>query len=198
MDPEYFVFFSGRLFSTAREKDLKMAILEILTYPDPRLAKKSKPVEKFDARLKKLCEDMFETMYRAPGIGLAAPQVNVLEQIIVIDIDYEREEDDKKEIYNKNPQIFINPKILEKAGKTLFKEGCLSVPGEYEEVERAEFVTVEYQDLQGKKHRLDTEGLLAVAIQHEMDHLDGRLFIDRLSFVKSRSIKKKIKKEKDL
>lgn len=175
-----------------------MALLEILTYPDPRLAQKSKPVEKFDAALAKLCADMLETMYAAPGIGLAAPQVNVHRQLLVIDIDYETDEHDPTKLTQQNPRVFINPKILKKEGKTLFKEGCLSVPGTYEEVERSEKVTVEYQDVDGKKHTLDAEGLLAIALQHEMDHLDGRLFIDRLSFVKSRTIKKKIKREKNL
>jgi peptide deformylase len=176
-----------------------MPKLTILTFPDPRLAQKSKPVESFGAELSKLCDDMLETMYAAPGIGLAAPQVNVHQQILVIDIDYEMDdESDPPKITNQNPRIFINPKILKKEGKTLFKEGCLSVPGTYEEVERAEKIQVSYQDLEGKVHTLETDGLLAIALQHEMDHLDGRLFIDRLSFVKSRSIKKKIKREKDL
>ncbi len=174
-----------------------MAILEILTYPDPRLAKKSEPVTKFDSELKKLCEDMLETMYHAPGIGLAAPQVNIHKQIVVIDIDYESTEDEPPVLSNKLPRIFINAKITRKEGEILFKEGCLSVPGEYEEVERAERVALEYQDTDGKKHSLETDGILAVAIQHELDHLDGRLFIDRLSFVKSKSIKKRIKKERE-
>lgn len=174
-----------------------MAILEILTYPDPRLAKKSEPVTKFDSELKKLCEDMLETMYQAPGIGLAAPQVNVHKQVVVIDIDYDSSEDEPPVLTNKLPRIFINAKIIKKEGEILFKEGCLSVPGEYEEVERAEKVVVEYQDTEGKNHTLEADGLLAVALQHELDHLDGRLFIDRLSFVKSRSIKKRIKKERE-
>ena len=172
-----------------------MAILPILTYPDPRLAKKSEPVTEFGLELEKLCADMFETMYDAPGVGLAAPQVNVHKQIVVIDIDYDSSEEDPPVLSNQNPRIFINAKITKKEGNILFKEGCLSVPGEYEEVERAEKVTVKFQDVKGVKHTLEAEGYLAVAIQHELDHLDGRLFIDRLSFVKSRSIKRKIKKE---
>lgn len=172
-----------------------MAILQILTYPDPRLAKKSEPVTEFGPELEKICADMFETMYDAPGIGLAAPQVNIHKQIVVMDIDYESTEDDPPELTNKNPRIFINAKIVKKEGEQLYKEGCLSVPGEYEEVLRAAKVIVEYQDEKGKHHSLEAEGLLAVAIQHELDHLDGRLFLDRLSFVKSRSIKRKIKKE---
>lgn len=173
-----------------------MAILEILTYPDPRLAKKSTAVEKFDSALKKICTDMLETMYAAPGIGLAAPQVNIHKNIVVLDIDYEKSEEDPAVLLHKNPQIFINPKIVKKEGKTTYKEGCLSVPGEYENVDRFAKVSLEYQDLDGKKHSVEADDLLAIALQHELDHLDGRLFIDRLSFVKSRTIKKKILKEK--
>jgi len=175
-----------------------MAILKILTYPDPRLAKKSEPVKKFGPELERICADMLETMYQAPGIGLAAPQVDIHKCIVVIDIDYDSTEDEPPEFTNQNPRIFINAKITKKDGEILFKEGCLSIPGEYEEVLRAEKITVEYQDVKGVAHVLDAEGLLAVAIQHELDHLDGRLFIDRLSFVKSRSIKRKIKKELEL
>lgn len=172
-----------------------MAILPILTYPDPRLAQKSKPVTEFNKELEKLCADMLETMYDAPGIGLAAPQVDVHVQLVVIDIDYDSSEDEPPVLSNQNPRIFINAKIVKKEGEILFKEGCLSIPGEYEEVLRAEKVTVEYQDVKGNHHTLEAEGLLAVAIQHELDHLDGRLFIDRLSFVKSRSVKRRLKKE---
>ena len=172
-----------------------MAILEILTYPDPRLAKTSEPVTDFGPELKKLCDDMLETMYAAPGVGLAAPQVNVHKQLVVIDIDYDSSDDDPPVLSNKNPRIFVNPRITEKVGEQICKEGCLSIPGEYEEVVRAEFVTVEYQDENGKPHKLEAEGYLAVAIQHELDHLDGRLFIDRLSLVKSKSIKKRLKRE---
>lgn len=173
-----------------------MAILPILTFPDPRLAQKSEPVTEFGAPLQKICDDMLETMYDAPGIGLAAPQVNIHKQIVVIDIDYETPEDEPENILNKNPRIFINARIVEKEGETISKEGCLSVPGEYEEVPRAERVVVEYQSIDGKAQRLETDGLLAIAIQHELDHLDGRLFIDRLSFMKSKSIKKRILREK--
>lgn len=138
---------------------------------------------------------MLETMYEAPGIGLAAPQVDVHKQIVVIDIDYEASEDEPPVLSNKLPRIFINAKITNKEGEQLMKEGCLSVPGEYEEVQRAEKISLEYQDTDGKMHSMEADGLLAVAIQHELDHLDGRLFIDRLSFVKSRSIKRRLKKE---
>lgn len=172
-----------------------MAILPILTFPDPRLAKKSKLVEKFGEPLKKICSDMLETMYAAPGIGLAAPQVNIHQKIVVIDIDYETPEDQPEQITSANPRIFINPKIIKKDGEILFKEGCLSIPGTYEEVLRAERVTLQYQDTDGNEHTLEAEGLLAVAIQHELDHLDGRLFIDRLSFVKSKAVKRRILRE---
>lgn len=171
-------------------------ILEILTYPDPRLSQKSMPVTEFTLELKELCENMLETMYDAPGIGLAAPQVNVHKQIVVIDVDYESSEDEPPVLSNKQPRIFINPRIVWRDGKILFKEGCLSVPGEFEEVERSERIRVEYQDVNGKSHVLEADGLLAVCLQHELDHLDGRLFIDRLSFAKSKSIKRKILKEK--
>lgn len=172
-----------------------MAILEILTYPDPRLLKVSEPVTQFGPELKKLCDDMLDTMYDAPGVGLAAPQINVLKQIVVIDIDYESSEDEPPVLSNKNPRIFINPKIVRREGEQVCKEGCLSVPGEYEEVVRAMKVWVDYLDVDGKPHTLEAEGYLAVAVQHELDHLDGRLFIDRLSLMKSKSIKKRIKRE---
>lgn len=175
-----------------------MAKLEILTYPDKRLAKVSEAVTEFGPKLQKICDDMLETMYHAPGIGLAAPQVNIHKRLVVMDIDYDSSEDDPPVLSNQNPRIFVNPKIVEKEGEQLFKEGCLSVPGEYEEVQRAARVKVEYQDVNGKPQILEAEGLLAVCIQHELDHLDGRLFIDRLSFVKSRSIKRKIKREKEI
>ena len=138
-----------------------MAILPILTYPDPRLAKKSEPVTEFGPELEKLCADMFETMYDAPGVGLAAPQINVHKQVVVIDIDYDSSEDEPPVLSNQNPRVFINAKIVKKEGKILFKEGCLSVPGEYEEVERAEKVTVEYQDSAGNKLVLEADGYLA-------------------------------------
>lgn len=172
-----------------------MAILEILTYPDPRLLQVSKPVTDFGPELKRLCEDMLETMYAAPGVGLAAPQVNVHKNLVVIDIDYESSEDEPPVLSNKNPLILVNAKIVWKEGEQICKEGCLSVPGEFEEVVRAEKVRVEYQDVDGNPKVLEAEGYLAVAVQHELDHLDGRLFIDRLSLMKSKSIKKRLKRE---
>ncbi|RZA08168.1 MAG: peptide deformylase [Proteobacteria bacterium] len=174
-----------------------MAILEILTFPDPRLALKCTDVTEFGAPLKKLCDDMLETMYDAPGVGLAAPQVGVTKNLVVIDIEYDStdEEDGPVELSNQNPMILVNPKITEREGEQYFKEGCLSVPGESEEVLRALKVKVEYQDTDGKPHVLEAEGYLAVAVQHELDHLDGRLFIDRLSFVKTKTIKRRLKRE---
>lgn len=172
-----------------------MAVLPILTFPDPRLAQKGSPVTEFGAPLRQTCQDMLDTMYEAPGIGLAAPQVNIHLNIVVIDIEYEMSEDDPPQITGKNPLIFINPKIVKKEGEQLYKEGCLSVPGTYEEVSRAAKVTLEFQDTDGAPHSLEADGLLAVAIQHELDHLDGRLFIDRLSFVKSKSVKRRILQE---
>ena len=171
-----------------------MAIREILTFPNPRLAIPSEDVATFDAGLKTLIEDMFETMYAAPGIGLAAPQIDVHQRIFVIDIDYERDEETDA-ITGKKPRVFINPRIYNQAGEQLYKEGCLSVPGIYEEVKRADMITVDYFDVDGKKHTEDFEGLMAVAIQHENDHLMGRLFIDRLSFIKSRTLKKRLRRE---
>lgn len=174
-----------------------MALLEILKFPDPRLSKKSTPVTEFDRKLEKLCADMLETMYNAPGIGLAAPQVNILKRIIVLDVAYESSEDEPPVLSGQTPFIFINPVILEKNGKILMKEGCLSVPGEYEEIERSQKIKLQYQNTKGETLLIDAEDLLAVAIQHEIDHLEGRLFIDRLSFIKSRSIKKRIIREQE-
>lgn len=175
-----------------------MAILPIFTFPDPVLRRKAEPVTAFDAALKKLSEDMLETMYDAPGCGLAANQVGVLRRIFVIDADYDIEGESEKtrKLVNRNPRVIVNPEIVEKSGEILFREGCLSVPGVYEEVKRHERVRVRFQDVKGKSHELEADGLLAVAIQHETDHLDGKLFIDRLSTVKKSLIKSKVKKER--
>ena len=177
-----------------------MAILKIYTFPDPVLKQKAHPVTSFDSKLKKLVDDMLETMYDAPGVGLAANQVGVLERVLVIDVDYsiEGEDEDGPRIYkNQKPRVFINPEIKKKSGEMMYREGCLSVPGFYEEVKRCSNVTVKFQDVTGKTHELDASDLLGVAIQHEMDHLDGKLFIDRLSPLKKSLIKGKIKKERD-
>lgn len=179
-----------------------MSLLKILTYPDPRLKEVSRPVSDFGPRLKKLAEDMLETMYDAHGIGLAAPQVGVLDRFLVIDT---RPRDDKGRRYNyeemteleqqvQQPLFIANPRVIKGEGKQTFDEGCLSVPGFYETVERFDVVEVEGEDVSGKTFRFKTDGLLAVCIQHEMDHLDGQLFIDRISFLKSSRIKNQIKK----
>ncbi len=162
-------------------------ILDILTYPNPELYKISKPVEKFDKSLHSLLNNMAETMYEANGIGLAAPQVGHKLRVFVIDIAIDEEDENK--LYE-----FINPKISQSSGTLTFEEGCLSVPGLSEEVKRKEKIQVDYFDLFGKPQILETEGLLAVAIQHENDHLDGVLFIDRLSPIRRRMVKKKLSK----
>ncbi|WP_374353972.1 peptide deformylase [Chitinimonas sp.] len=161
-----------------------MAILNILHYPDERLHTVAKPVEKVDDQLRTLIADMAETMYAAPGIGLAATQVDVHLRLIVIDIS-----EDKKGL-----QALINPKIVEMDGKTRYEEGCLSVPGIYEEVERAERIVVEALDQHGKPIRLEADGLLAICIQHEIDHLDGKVFVEKLSRLKLSRIVAKLKK----
>ncbi len=161
-----------------------MAILNILQYPDPRLYTVAKPVDKVDAKIQKLIDDMAETMYDAPGIGLAATQVNVHEQIIVIDTS-----ENKKKL-----QVFINPKISTKSGSQDYDEGCLSVPGVYETVTRAETIVVEALDRNGKPFKIEADGLLAVCIQHEMDHLLGKVFVQYLSPLKQNRIKTKMQK----
>lgn len=176
--------------------------LEILTYPNPLLREVSEPVKEFGPELKKTVEDMLETMYDASGIGLAAPQVGQLVQLLVIDTrprDLENpryENDDQTELEKKiaQPLVLINPEIIKGEGKTTFDEGCLSVPSFFETVERFEKVEVKAFDVNGKEIRLVTDGLLAICIQHEMDHLAGTLFIDHISFTKSNKIKNQIKK----
>lgn len=176
--------------------------LDIVTYPAPVLSKKAIEVVEFGPELVDLCKNMLYTMYRAPGIGLAAPQVGKSLRIFVMDIDFEREEvveasgDKSIRLGNFQPYIFINPVIVESHGKFKYEEGCLSVPGFYEEVERAQDIIVEYQDVLGKMQRLEASDLRAVCIQHELDHLDGIVFIERLSLLKKNLIKKKILKKK--
>lgn len=167
-------------------KHASMSLLPILRYPDPRLNNIAQPVTVFDDRLKALVEDMAETMYDAPGIGLAAPQIDVHEQIIIIDTSENRNE----------LQVFINPEIVAASTeKSVFDEGCLSVPGIYEEVERPARVTVRAQDINGKFFEIKAEGLMAVCIQHEIDHLKGFMFVDYLSLLKRNRIKTKMLKE---
>ncbi len=172
-------------------------ILKIHTFPDPVLRQKALPI-KFDPKsnkeLETLAKDMLETMYDAPGVGLAANQVGILKRIVVIDVEYEVEGESEKSrrFVNQHPLILINPEILKKEGQILYKEGCLSVPGVAEDVKRYSEIHLSYQDLKGKKCELKAEGLLAVAVQHELDHLDGKLFVDRLSEIKKTMIKKKL------
>lgn len=161
-----------------------MAILNILNYPDPRLYTVAKPVKEVGASIRRLIDDMAETMYAAPGIGLAATQVDVHQQVIVMDIS-----EDKRGL-----QVFINPRILASCGTQDYEEGCLSVPGIYDVVTRAEKVTVEALDRDGNIFTLEAEGLLAVCIQHEMDHLLGKVFVEYLSPLKQTRIKNKLKK----
>ena len=162
-----------------------MALLQILHFPDPRLRLKAKPVAAVTDAHRRLVEDMLETMYAAPGIGLAATQVGVAERIIVIDVSEARDE----------PRTYFNPEILACEGKERMEEGCLSVPGVFEEVERAERVRLRALDRDGKAVEFDADGLLAVCIQHEIDHLDGKLFVDYLSELKRKRIRKRLEKE---
>jgi len=163
---------------------IDMALLPILRYPDERLHKIAKPVEVVDDKLRKLVEDMAETMYEAPGIGLAATQVNVHKRVIVIDVS-----EDQTDL-----KVLINPEILERSGEQVCEEGCLSVPGVYERVVRAAEVRVTALNEQGERFELEADGLLAVCIQHEIDHLDGKVFIERLSQLKFSRIKNKLAK----
>jgi len=162
-----------------------MALLEILEFPDPRLRTVAKPVANVDGRIARLTDAMLETMYRAPGIGLAASQVNVHKRIIVIDVSEEKD----------SPLVLINPTIRANEGEVETNEGCLSVPGFYEPVVRAEAITVEAVDREGSAFELDADGMLAVCIQHEMDHLEGKLFVDYLSNTKRQLIRKKLVKQ---
>jgi len=162
-----------------------MAILPILRYPDPRLHKIAKPVSVFDEEIRKLAANMAETMYAAPGVGLAATQVDVHRQLIVIDLSETRDQ----------LQVLINPQILESRGKSDCEEGCLSVPGIFEKVARAEWVKVRAFDTSGKSFIIEANGMLSVCIQHEMDHLKGRVFVEYLSRLKQNRILSKLKKQ---
>ena len=164
---------------------LFMPLLPILRYPDPRLKKVAKRVEKFDDSIRRLAADMAETMYEAPGIGLAATQVDVHLRVIVIDVSETRDQ----------LLVLVNPELVESDGLQVCEEGCLSVPGIYDKVERAEYVTVRYFDAEGQKRSIEADGLLAVCLQHEMDHLDGRVFVEHLSQLKQSRIKAKLAKQ---
>jgi peptide deformylase len=164
-----------------------MALLPILEFPDPRLRTRAAPVDAAsvaDPGFQQLLDDMFETMYEAPGIGLAASQVDVHQRFMVIDVSDDRS----------RPLVFVNPEIVSAQGGQVYQEGCLSVPGIYADVTRADTVTVRFLDRQGEPRELTTDGLLAVCIQHEMDHLDGKLFVDYLSPLKREMVRKKLAK----
>jgi peptide deformylase len=162
-----------------------MALLKILEYPDPRLRKKASTISDFGQSLQTQIDDMFETMYAAPGIGLAATQVDFHQKMFVLDVSENKD----------NPLVFINPEIVELRGVEEMEEGCLSFPGVYAKVERADAVTIKALDRQGKVFEMDADGLLAVCIQHELDHLKGKLFVDYLSALKRNRIKKRLEKE---
>ncbi len=166
-----------------------MAILNILTYPDPELKKISEPVERVDVEITTLIDDMFKTMYDAPGIGLAAPQVGVLKRVIVLDIGARESSDG-----DGRPIALINPEIISSNGETTFEEGCLSVPEFTADVTRAEEVIVKGMNQKGEAVEIEAGGLLAIALQHEIDHLNGILFIDRLGSVRRDMFKRKFKK----
>jgi peptide deformylase len=163
-----------------------MALRTILEFPDPRLRTRAKPVTRFDAALGKLVEDMLETMYAAPGIGLAATQIDVHQRIIVIDVSREHNE----------PLVVINPEIIASEGEAATEEGCLSVPGIFDEVKRSAKIRLRAHDKSGALYERDYEDILAVCIQHEMDHLEGKLFVDYLSDLKRERIRKKLVKER--
>ncbi len=165
-----------------------MAKLEVLHFPDPRLRKKAVPIEIIDNNIKTIADDMLETMYAESGIGLAATQVNIQQRIVVIDVSEERNE----------PRILINPKVTAFTGIEQMQEGCLSVPGYYDDVERAETIKYSYLTTDGVLIEEETDGLLSICIQHEIDHLDGKLFIDYLSPLKRQRLMKKIDKQEKL
>ncbi len=162
-----------------------MALLPILEYPDPRLRTKAQPVAEVDAALRQLIDDMFETMYAAPGVGLAATQVDRHLRFMVIDVSDEKNE----------PRVFINPEIVSRTGAQVYQEGCLSVPGIYADVTRADTVRVRALDRHGETFELTADGLLAVCIQHEMDHLEGKVFVDYLSPLKREMVRRKLEKQ---
>lgn len=176
--------------------------LPIHTYPDPVLSKVAEDVTVFDKNLEKLVEDMLFTMYHAPGIGLAAPQIGKSIRLFVLDVDYDREVitnsagQDEVRMSGFNPMVFINPVITGTSGTTTYEEGCLSVPGVYEEVKRHKSIHVKFLNLKGEPQEMECDDMLSICIQHENDHLDGVVFIERLSNLKKNFYKKKMAKEK--
>jgi peptide deformylase len=165
-----------------------MALLQILHFPDPRLRQRAKPVMAVTDEIRKIVDDMAQTMYDAPGIGLAAIQVNILLRIVVIDLSETRD----------RLQVFINPEVVTGEGEQTLEEGCLSVPGVFESVTRQQRVKVRAQDRDGKPFEVEFEGLIATCIQHEIDHLDGKVFVDHLSRLKQQRIRKKLEKQQKL
>lgn len=187
-----------------------MAKLKIYTFPDLVLAKKAEPIQRVEKSLYSFADNMLETMYDAPGIGLAANQVGVLQRMLVMDTEYDYEElpegvapPEGAEVVaggiitGRKPQIIINPEIIHREGTIQMAEGCLSVPEYSAEVKRSEKIKVQYQDIDGLTQVLSAEGLMAVCLQHEMDHLEGKLFIDRLSPLKKEMARKKLRKERE-
>lgn len=173
----------------ATNPETAMALLPILEFPDPRLRTKAALIEAAEVTtpaFQELIDNMFQTMYEAPGIGLAASQVDVHKRFMVIDVSEEKNE----------PRVFINPEIVAHEGGQVYQEGCLSVPGIFADVTRADTITVKFLDRQGQPQELSTDGLLAVCVQHEMDHLDGKLFIDYLSPLKREMVRKKLAKQR--
>jgi len=182
---------------------LEGELLEIHEFPDPILKKMAKEVTIFDDNLAKTVKNMLYTMYNAPGLGLAAPQIGLSQRFFVMDIDYDREKvtnsegEEETRLSAFNPRVFINPKLSNHQGEIFYEEGCLSVPGIYEKVKRSQSISVVYQDLQGKVKALEATDLLSICIQHETDHLDGIVFLERLSLMKRKFIKKQFLKDRN-
>jgi len=171
-------------------------IREIVVYPDKRLKSISREVKSFDEDLHTLLDDMYETMVAKNGVGLAAIQVAVPLRVLIINVPIEGVEEGETDQPKENTLEMINPVILEKSGSTLYQEGCLSVPGFYEDIERFSYIKVEYRDRHGEKHIITDDEFLAIAIQHEMDHLDGKIFVEKLSYIKRKKFEKEWKKRK--
>ncbi|HCP34334.1 MAG: peptide deformylase [SAR324 cluster bacterium] len=166
-----------------------MALLTVHSFPDPVLKQKALPVKEFDEKLAELADNMLETMYEERGIGLAAVQVGVLKQLVVVDL-----KSGEEDISLREPRVFVNPHIVERSGETISEEGCLSVIEYRAEIKRAESIKLEFQDLQGEPRTMEAEGLLSICIQHELDHLQGILFIDHLPMLKQKMVKKRLAK----
>ena len=166
-----------------------MALLTVHSFPDPVLKQKALPVKEFDEKLAELADNMLETMYEERGIGLAAVQVGVLKQLVVVDL-----KSGEEDISLREPRVFVNPHIVERSGETISEEGCLSVIEYRAEIKRAESIKLEFQDIQGESRTMEAEGLLSICIQHELDHLQGILFIDHLPMLKQKMVKKRLAK----